>query len=111
MRTRTVFLAGLVLGLAVGAAFLEVGALVLIPGIVTLAWAGSKGSSLAGASGWLIGFGVGWLTMLGQASLGCANDPSCSQPDVMPWVVLGVVVAGAGLIVGLAGRSRVDTRL
>jgi hypothetical protein len=109
MRPRVLFLAGLVLGTLLGLAFL-LAPVTLIPGLVVWAWLIGRRPRYLGASGALVGFGVMWLLLIGQASLSCANDATCTQPDVTPWLALGALILGSGVLLGLASYRRMNLR-
>ena len=109
MRPRVLFLAGLVLGTLLGLAFL-LAPFTVIPGLVVWAWLISRRPRYLGASGALVGFGAMWLLLIGQASLRCANDATCTQPDVTPWLVISAVILGSGVLVGLASHRRMNLR-
>jgi hypothetical protein len=109
MRPRVLFLAGLVLGTLLGLAFV-LAPFTVIPGLVVWAWLIRRRPRFLGAAGGLVGFGVMWLLLLGQASFRCANDATCSQPDVTPWLALGTVILCSGVLVGLASYRRMNSR-
>lgn len=109
MRPRVLFLAGLVLGTLLGLAFL-LAPVTLIPGLVVWAWLIGRQPRYLGASGALVVFGVMWLLLIGQASWRCANDATCTQPDVTPWLAIGALILGSGVLVGLASHRRMHLR-
>jgi hypothetical protein len=109
MQPRTVLLAGLVLGALLGLAFL-LAPFTVIPGLVVWAWLIRRRPRYLGAAGGLVGFGAMWLLLIGQASLRCADDTTCSQPDVTPWLAIGAVILCSGVLVGLASYRRVNPR-
>jgi formate-dependent nitrite reductase membrane component NrfD len=51
-----------------------------------------------------------WLLVIGQASVRCANDATCSQPDITPWLAIGVVILCSGILVGLVSHRRMNPR-
>ena len=106
MQTRTLFLAGVVLGAGMGVALLVAGTLTLLPGLVVWAWLFVKRPRFVGASGGLLGFGAGWLLVFGQAAYRCATDATCTQPDLRPWLGLGAAIAIAGVALGLDSLRR-----
>jgi hypothetical protein len=105
MRPRVLFLAGLVLGALLGLAFV-LAPFTFIPGLVVWTWVIARRPCFVGASGALIGFGVTWLLVIGQASWRCANDATCGQVEVTPWLAVGALLVGAGGALGLATRWR-----
>jgi hypothetical protein len=109
MQPRTLLLAGLVLGVLLGLAFL-LAPFTVIPGLVVWAWLIRRRPRYLGSAGGLVGFGALWLLLIGQASLRCASDTSCSQPDVTPWLAIGAVILGSGVLVGLASYRRMSPR-
>jgi hypothetical protein len=111
MRPRTLFLAGLVLGAFLGLLVLVGGTLVLVPGLFVWAYLMARRPRFASASGGLIGFGAAWLLLLGQAGWRCASDPSCSQPDLTPWLAFAAALVAAGGVLGLLGLRRNKSRV
>ena len=109
MQPQALFLAGLVLGTLLGLAFL-LAPVTLIPGLAVWAWLIGRRPRFLGASGALVGFGATWLLVIGQAGLRCAVDATCSQPDLTPWLVIGVVILCGGILVGLASYRRMNSR-
>jgi hypothetical protein len=107
MRPQALFLAGLVLGTLLGLAFL-LAPITFIPGLAVWAWLVGRRPRFLGASGALVGFGMVWLLVIGQAGLRCAIDATCSQPDLTPWLVIGVVILCGGVLVGLASYRRMN---
>ena len=103
MRPQTLFLAGLVLGALLGLAFL-LAPVTLLPGLFVWAWVVAKRPHFVTSSGALIGFGVTWLLLIGQASWRCASDSSCTQPDVTPWLGVGAASVVGGTALGLLSR-------
>jgi hypothetical protein len=110
MRPRTLFLTGLVLGAFLGLAFL-LAPVTLLPALFVWTWVIARRPRFVPASGALIGFGALWVLLIGQAAWRCAEDPSCTQPDVGPWLALGAGLVGVGIALGLysARRLRADS--
>lgn len=106
MRTRTLFLAGVVLGAVMGVALLFAGTLTLLPGLVVWTWLAAKRPRFVGASGGLLGFGASWLLVFGRAAYRCTTDATCTQPDLRPWLGLGAALLVAGLALGLIALRR-----
>lgn len=65
MRSRTLFLAGLVLGAVVAVGSLLAGPVTLAPGIVLWTLVIGRRPHLPGVSGGLTGFGAAWLLLSG----------------------------------------------
>jgi hypothetical protein len=108
MRPRVLFLAGLVLGTLLGLAYL-LAPVSFIPGLAVWAWLIGRRPRFLGLAGALVGFGVIWLLVIGQAGLRCAVDANCTQPDVTPWLAIGGVILAGGVVVGLASYRRMDS--
>jgi hypothetical protein len=104
VRPRTLFLAGLVLGAVVGSGFLLAGPVTLAPGLVVWTWVIVRRPRVVGASGGLVGFGAAWLALIGQATYSCAIDPTCVEPNVEPWLLVGAAILSCGIALGIATR-------
>ncbi len=101
MRTQRLFLLGLALGAVMGVAALIAGPLTVLPGVIVWSWLIVRRPRFVGASGGLVGFGVAWLLLLGQAVWRCANDQTCAQVDPTPWLSFGGVFVVIGLVLGI----------
>lgn len=105
------WLLGIVLGLIAGGAVLEAGVLALLLLVPAFVWAAREKGRPLGAGGLVIGLGAGIAGLLALASARCAafnvsgpNDQSgCVAPDVTPYLVIAVVLVGAGAAVSLVG--------
>ncbi len=106
MRTRTLFLVGLLPGAVLGLAFVVSGPAIMVGGAFVLAWIIAYLPRFASASGGLIGFGVVSFVLVGQAALRCATDTACSGPDVTPWLALSAALIAVGVVLGLETRRR-----
>jgi hypothetical protein len=106
MQPRTLLVAGLVLGGLLGCAYL-VDPLTLFPGLLVWWWLLTKRPRWPAIAGGLIGFGAAWMLLIGRVSWVCATDPTCSQPNTLPfWLTIGAVFVAAGLVVLLIGRRQ-----
>ena len=110
MPPRTLFLVGLVLGAVLGLGFLLAGPLTLVPGLVVWTWVFARRPRFVAGSGGLIGFGFIWLLLLGQATYRCANDASCTQPDMTGWFSVGIAIVIAGVWLALVSLRRSPTQ-
>ena len=97
-------------GLALGA--LSVLCYLLVPISVFLSlvfWALllREGERLPAIAGGLIGFGAAWVLLIGRATLACAMDPTCVQPNITwVWIGIGVFFLACGVLLALIGRAR-----
>ena len=100
-------------GVLTAAAYLVAGPLALLPALVIWAYLLTRPAARGAvgrvvAAGLLVGFGVGWLAIVGRAAWACAQDTSCSFPDGPAWLALGAFVLAVGLaVLGVTGlRAR-----
>ena len=105
MRPRTLFLVGLVLGAFLGLTFV-LAPFTLLPSLFVWTWVIARRPRFVSASGGLIGFGALWVLVIGQAAWRCANDSTCTQPDMGPWLGFGAALVGAGIALGLFSARR-----
>jgi len=103
LRRGRAFPAGLALGALLGFAYL-VAPVIVIPGLLAVAWLLSRFPRLAALSGAFVGFGLMWLVVIARVTWACSTDPSCVEPNVTFWLAIGVVLLAAGLLLGLAAR-------
>jgi YndJ-like protein len=96
---------GLVTGLTVGIGVLITGFLGAVLGILALLLLSIEPEREAPVGGLFVGFGLGWLALLGTASARCGEG--CVFPDLTPWIVASLAMIGLGLVLtGIATRRR-----
>jgi hypothetical protein len=106
VQPRTPLAVGLALGGLLGFAYL-VYPLTLFPGLLVWWWLFSRRPRWPAISGGLMGLGAAWMFVIGRVSWVCATDPSCAQPNILPfWLAIGAVFLAAGLVVLLIGRRQ-----
>ncbi len=103
---RRAFLAGLTVGAFLSLAVLLAGTLILLPGVIVIAWLIARQPPVTAAAGALIGSGATWLLVIGQATWRCAQDPSCGQPDMTGLLAFGAALLVAGVAVRLLAMRR-----
>ncbi len=91
--------AALAVGAGIAFAYLVGGTLVLVPGLVIVAWVAGRGAPLVALGGLLSGFGLAWLAMIGVVSYRCGLDRGCVQPNVGAWVAIGAGILVVGVVV------------
>jgi uncharacterized membrane protein len=107
---RPSWLGGLVVGAVAGFLSLE---LPLVGWVLFVAFAAVAllaGPRLAGLGGLLIGTGTIVLALVTVADARCrqSNGPGegCTPPDMTPWLVIGLAMAVAGVILSLVAAVR-----
>jgi hypothetical protein len=104
-RRRSAWSGGLVVGLVSGFLALTLPVVGYEIALLFIAGALLARGSLAAVAGLSLGIGTGWTALMANQAATC-RPPDCIPPDLGPWLAIGLVFVGVGVLMTVVAAAR-----